>query len=423
MFPPDRLQASCLIPGNRGSVLPCFPDTHSVSETMSTPTYQSEYDVIVIGGGVLGAFHAYFAMRQGLKTLLIERNVFPQQASVRNFGLIIPSAMPAGRWRDRAIASCEIYSELCELLDVPLRRTGTQYLAHTAAEADFLKQMAVACEDSLCPAEYYSAEETIRSSCCLNPEFCQGSLFFPHDLQLDPDQFFRALINWITCAPGCDYLPNTTAISVESQESLACIRTSSGRTFQARHTFVCSGADLQTLFPEIYASGNLQYCKLQMLKLSNPENRTLGTSIASPIAITRYPAFLNAQSLQGVSLPAPDPVLQEQGIQVWMTQNQNNEFILGDSHAYSSDAPTEFLSAEVESHIINYARKMFVKLEFEVIDRWCGIYTEEQSAGLFQQTLDDRIHLITGIGGKGMTTGPGLARENIRQLSLIQSRP
>ncbi|MEQ8637262.1 TIGR03364 family FAD-dependent oxidoreductase [Gimesia maris] len=389
---------------------------------MSTQNYQREYDVIVIGGGVLGAFHAYFAMRQGFKTLLIERNVIPQQASVRNFGLIIPSAMPAGRWRDRAIASCEIYSELSELLDVPLRRTGTQYLAHTEAEADFLKQMALSCEDSLCPAEFYTAEETVRSSCCLNPEFCQGSLFFPDDLQLDPNQFFRAFINWIACTSDCDYLPNTTAISAEPQGGLSRVRTSAGREFEANHVFVCSGADLQTLFPDVYVTRNLQYCKLQMLKLSNPENRTLGTSLASPIALTRYPAFLNAQFLQGISLPAPDPILQELGIQIWMTQNQNNEFILGDSHAYSADPPNEFLSAEVESQIIDYAKKMFVKLDFQVIDRWCGIYTEEQSAGLFQQTLDDRIHLITGIGGKGMTTGPGLARENISQLSLSKSR-
>ena len=61
---------------------------------------------------------------------------------------------------------------------------------------------------------------------------------------------------------------------------------------------------------------------------------------------------------------------------------------------------------------------MFVHLDFQVIDRWCGIYTEEKSTGLFQQTLDEQIHLITGLGGKGMTTAPGLAKENIEQLSL-----
>jgi glycine/D-amino acid oxidase-like deaminating enzyme len=76
------------------------------------------------------------------------------------------------------------------------------------------------------------------------------------------------------------------------------------------------------------------------------------------------------------------------------------------------------MSAEVEELIINYARKMFVKLDFQVTDRWCGIYTEEKSAGLFHKQQGERIQLLTGIGGKGMTTGPGLAKENIGQLSL-----
>jgi FAD dependent oxidoreductase TIGR03364 len=389
---------------------------------MSTQTYQQKYDVIVIGGGVLGAFHAYFAMQRGWKTLLIERNIFPQQASVRNFGLIIPSAMPPGIWRDRALASCKIYEELTRQLGVPLRQMGTQYLAHTEAEAEFLKQMAVSQQDSLAPAEFLTAEETIRSSCCLNPAFCTGSLYFPRDLQLDPDQFFRELINWIACTSDCDYLPKTTAVSVRERSSHCQVKTADGRDFQAQQVIVCSGADLQTLFPEVYVERNVQYCKLQMLKLSNPENRTLGTSIASPIALTRYPAFLNAQFLQGISLDGPAAELQEHGIQIWMTQNQHNEFILGDSHAYSVDPPTERMSGEVEELIINYARKMFVKLDFQVTDRWCGIYTEEKSAGLFHKQLGSRIQLLTGIGGKGMTTGPGLAKENIDQLSLSRSR-
>lgn len=385
---------------------------------MSTQPYQSKYDVIVIGGGVLGAFHAYCSMQRGFKTLLIERNVYPQQASVRNFGLIIPSAMPRGIWRDRALASCEIYSELSELLGVQLSRAGTQYLAHSDEEATFLERLAGEQNDVLCPTEFLNAEETIRTSCCLNPEFCKGSLLFPLDLQLDPGQFFRAFVNWLTCASDCDYLPKTTVVSIEERAHHSQITTADGKPFQAKQVFVCSGADLQTLYPEIYATGNLQYCKLQMLKLSNPENRTLGTNIASPIALTRYPAFLNAQYSQGVSLELPDQELLDRGIQIWITQNENNEFILGDSHEYTDEPPTEFLSAEIESLMINYARKMFVNLDFQVTDRWCGIYTEEKSAGLFQHTISDRVQLVTGIGGKGMTTGPGLAKENIGQLSL-----
>ena len=385
---------------------------------MSAPSDQHNYDVIVIGGGVLGAFHAFHSIQRGFKTLLIERNGSPQHASVRNFGLIIPSAMPAGIWRDRAFASREIYSELSETLGVPLRRAGTQYLAHTEEEAHFLQQMSQELNEELCPAEFLNSDQTIDLNCGLNPEFCKGSLYYPRDLQFDPRQFFRAFVNWIDSTSDCDYLPYTTVVSVEAGNNQVQIKTADGRPFQARHTFVCAGADLQTLFPEIYAESNLHYCKLQMLKLSNPENRILGTSIASPIALTRYPAFLNAQRSQGISLPLPDQKIQDHGIQIWMTQNENLEFILGDSHSYSDEPPTEFLSAEIESQIINYARNMFVHLDFQVIDRWCGIYTEEKSAGLCQHSPAERIHLVTGIGGKGMTTGPGLAKENIEQLSL-----
>lgn len=385
---------------------------------MSTSTTQTRYDVIVIGGGVLGAFHAYFAMRQGYKTLLMERDLFPQQASVRNFGLIIPSAMPEGIWRDRALASCEIYTELCELLDVPIRRTGTQYLAQTSEEAAFLKRLAQEQHDTSCPARFLNPEETIGTSCCLNPEFCAGSLVYSEDLQLDPRYFFREFINWIACTSDCDYLPKTTAIAIEDRAQYSQVITADGNKFRAKQIFVCSGADLRTLYPEIYAQGNLQYCRLQMLKLSNPENRTLGTNIASPIALTRYPSFLNAQYDQGIRLAPPAQHLLDAGIQIWMTQNQDNDFILGDSHTWSDEPPTEHYSADIEAQIIEYARKMFVKLDFQVTDRWCGIYTEEKSAGLFQQTIGDRVRLVTGIGGKGMTTGPGLAKENISQLSL-----
>jgi len=36
---------------------------------------------------------------------------------------------------------------------------------------------------------------------------------------------------------------------------------------------------------------------------------------------------------------------------------------------------------------------------------------------LFHKTLEGCIHLITGIGGKGMTTGPAVARESIDRIA------
>src|SRR5690242_2481761 len=61
-----------------------------------------DFDVAVIGAGVLGTFHAYFACKKGLRTVLIERGGLPGEASVRNFGILFPSGMTAGPWHRRA---------------------------------------------------------------------------------------------------------------------------------------------------------------------------------------------------------------------------------------------------------------------------------------------------------------------------------
>src|SRR5690349_9768996 len=87
-------------------------------------------DVIVVGAGVVGTFHAYVAARKGYKTLLVERNAFPNDASTRNFGIIAHSIVEAGgEWSEFARASAEIYRELQEEHDIGVKVTGSLYLA------------------------------------------------------------------------------------------------------------------------------------------------------------------------------------------------------------------------------------------------------------------------------------------------------
>src|SRR5215218_1430352 len=100
------------------------------------------FDVVVIGAGVLGTFHAYFACRRGLRTLLIERGDTPNDASVRNFGTIVPSAMAAGEWHRRSLETVGIYRTLAGELPPFLQRGGTQYLALTRGELAVLEEFA-----------------------------------------------------------------------------------------------------------------------------------------------------------------------------------------------------------------------------------------------------------------------------------------
>ncbi len=55
---------------------------------VTNETYNTEYDVIIIGGGATGAGTARDCALRGLKVLLIERNDYSTGATGRNHGLM-----------------------------------------------------------------------------------------------------------------------------------------------------------------------------------------------------------------------------------------------------------------------------------------------------------------------------------------------
>ena len=59
------------------------------------------------------------------------------------------------------------------------------------------------------------------------------------------------------------------------------------------------------------------------------------------------------------------------------------------------------------------ATKMIALAPNPVSERWHGIYPLHPEQPVFTTTIHDAVRIITGIGGKGMTTGPALARESI----------
>ena len=56
---------------------------------------ESQYDVVIIGGGVIGVCSAYELVQRGLNVLLIEKGEIASGCSHGNGGLIVPShSMP-----------------------------------------------------------------------------------------------------------------------------------------------------------------------------------------------------------------------------------------------------------------------------------------------------------------------------------------
>lgn len=372
------------------------------------------FDIVVIGAGILGAFHAYFACRRGWRTLLIERGDTPNEASVRNFGTIVPSAMTPDEWHRRGLETVTIYRALAGELPPFLQTGGTQYLALTPGELAVLTEFARIGPDRGYSCRLLGRPESVSLNPAIIADNCLGSLHFPDDLRVDPRKLFAGLLPWMCRTLQCQYLPKTVATGVESDGGDCLVTTASGARFKCRHAFVCTGADFRTLFPRRFADSCLTRCRLQMLR-TRPVPTRLPTTLASGLSLRWYPSFQMCESWRRLREESVDAELERRGIHILLVQDEDGRVVVGDSHEYSNGDFPPGLDARTEELILREAGKMIRLPEGAVAERWHGIYPVHPDLPVYSRT-DGAIRIVTGIGGKGMTTGPALARESIDQL-------
>ena len=80
--------------------------------TTMKSTNPTNFDLIVVGAGIVGLAHAYTAAKRGLRVCVIERDAACVGASIRNFGFITVTGQGAGdTWR-RAKRAREVWGEV-----------------------------------------------------------------------------------------------------------------------------------------------------------------------------------------------------------------------------------------------------------------------------------------------------------------------
>jgi FAD dependent oxidoreductase TIGR03364 len=199
----------------------------------------------------------------------------------------------------------------------------------------------------------------------------------------------------------------TSVVSVEDQ----IVRASDGRRWLADRIIVCSGSDLQTLYPKILGDSGLVLCKLQMLlSVAQPVSQHSAPHLASGLTLRHYTSFRDCPSLKQVQtrIETETPELNQFGIHILASQLGSGEVILGDSHEYG-DQVTPFDKAEIDDLIICEARKVLHFTDWTMRQRWNGIYAKHPDLPVFETTSADGVHVFVGTGGAGMTMAFGLA--------------
>lgn len=379
----------------------------------------NSHDLIIIGAGILGTAHAYHALQRGLRVAILDRNRMPQGSSMQNFGQIVPSGFGV-EWQRYGRRSLEIYMALQAEFDISARQNGTIYLASNDEEMTLLEELAAINRANDYESRLLTAQECLQRYPGLRGDYCRGGLFFPQEITVEPRIAVHRILQYLTEQKGLSFFSNALAIAVETQGEHCQVSTSDGRTFQAGQVLVCSGYEFKTLFPKVFAQSDLQAVKLQMMMLEAQPAQRLSGSILTGLSIRRYESFQECPSWAGIKAKEdPHSLARRWGVHILFKQATDGAIILGDSHEYADAAQAESLGITLNEGINRYmlaeARQIFDFQTWALRETWIGTYAQCKNADIFRHSLDERIHLLTGIGGKGMTASLGFAQENLNR--------
>ncbi len=365
---------------------------------------------IVIGAGIVGLATARALALRGYHVTIFERNERAVGASIRNFGMIWPIGQATGPLFERAMLSRSIWKDVCTEASIWHEEVGSMHLAYEDDELQVINEY-VEVNEQYRNCTLLTPSQALQKSPAVNPEGLKGALWSGEEMIVESRVAIPQVAKYLSERYGVDFYWNTAISRVEYPSVF-----SGNQRWQADEIFVCSGADFETLYPELFLETNITKCKLQMMRLvSQPGGWRIGPSLCGGLSMIHYPGFQSAASL---------PLLKERyeqqyadylkwGIHVMVSQNGNGELTIGDSHEYGrvhDPFDKEFINQMITQYLHTFANFKNWKL----MQSWHGIYPKMMN-GQTELILEpsNGVTIINGVGGNGMTLSFGLCEEYI----------
>jgi D-amino-acid dehydrogenase len=297
--------------------------------------------VVVIGGGLIGLFTAYYLAEEGLEVTVLEKGDFMDNCSLGNAGMIVPSHMvPLAspgiigkglRWmlsstspfyihpaldrrllqwcllfyraatkkhvansipflKNLSLLSKSLYQEIAALHgkeEIGLEEKGLVMLFNTKEAAEEEREFALLARQHGLEAEILSAQEAQG----LEPHVqldVLGGVLFPGDAHLDPGKLHAFLIRELR-ARGVRLHQKETVLGFKSSgQSLEAVHTDQG-DYPADYVVVCAGSwsgevarKLQLHLPMLAGKG------YSFLAPNHPSIQTLAILTEARVAVTPY---------------------------------------------------------------------------------------------------------------------------------------
>ncbi|KGJ05651.1 FAD dependent oxidoreductase TIGR03364 [Paracoccus halophilus] len=368
-----------------------------------------QYDLAVVGAGILGLAHALIARRAGKSVVVLDRDNQANGASIRNFGFVTVTGQQSGAiWR-HARRSRDIWAEVApaagiEALHQGLVVTAQRPEAEAVLDAFLQTEMGEGCRR-------LTAGEAGAISPALRAGNIRSALYSPHEIRVESRSAIPALAAWLR-AEGVDFLWNTTVQNVQTPK----VETSSG-VIEAAKVVVCPGDDFTTLFSDRIAARDVTRCKLHMLRLTPETPLQLGAAVMSDLSLVRYLGYAElpeAQALKQV-IEAEQPEYLSNGVHLIAVQSADGSLVVGDSHHYAA-TPDPFQPAAVDTLIAAEFDRVIATGGFSITDRWIGTYASSDAQTYFADAPDDDTRLVIVTAGCGASTAFSIAEETLATL-------
>jgi FAD dependent oxidoreductase TIGR03364 len=259
----------------------------------------------------------------------------------------------------------------------------------------------------LAPADVPAVNPAVRGE-------IEAALFCERDAVVEPRQVLPALRAHLASHGSYRFLPGRNV--VEARPDVIVDHT--GERHRADLVLLTTGdvhngiavhngtaADHLTAAP-------LRRCRLQMCQTA-PFPQPLATSIADGDSLRYYPAF---QLPSLAALDPPSDVVARHHLQLLLVQRANGELTIGDTHAYAE--PFDFaVEEEAYAHLLARAERILGVPLPPITRRWAGTYSQSLDTRIaYRAEVAERVTVVTGLGGRGMTLSPAIAEETFAEL-------
>jgi sarcosine oxidase subunit beta len=342
-------------------------------------------DVVIIGGGLMGAATAFFLRRRGVSVILLERGLVGQQASGTNFGNVRRQArfLPQLPLANRAHG---IWCRLPELIDddIEFLPSGHIRIAYTQEQVGVLEKYARDAREYGLDLEMYGGAAMRARYPFLGREVLGASLA-PNDGHANPrlaaPAFARAAIR-----NGAQIFENTEVLAITKDGADFRVSCGDGREFRAPSALIASGA----------------------------WGDKMSAQFGEPVPMTpRGPQM-------GVTEPVPYKIMPSVGVatkelheMLYFRQIKRGNIIFGGcgrGPAYPDLRRAYVLPEHTLTQFGQLKRLAPAVARLNIIRVWSGIegYMEDNLPVMGTSAKEPGLHYAFGFSGHGFQLGPGV---------------